>query len=70
MSKQRKIIEKFCKEKGVIIEGLKWTPLGKAGEMCGRSGGWELRDAETRHFMGENVEMLLGDIELSLELCL
>ncbi len=68
MSRQRKQIAKFCKEVGINILELTWTPLGKDGEMVGRSGGWVLTDDQGEIYLGINIFMLLDDIKTSLEI--
>jgi len=66
LSRQRKRIVEYCKKKGITIESLNWEPLGTASEMCGRSGGWELIDVDGEAYLGENVDLLLEDIDLTL----
>jgi len=68
MSRQRKRIEKFCKEKGVIIQELTWEPIGKNMEMQGPAGGWRLIDDDLEDYFGLNVDELLSNIDLHVQL--
>jgi hypothetical protein len=68
MSNQRKKIEKFCKENGIIIEELIWRHLGRDIEMCGLAGGWMMIDDELEYYFGNNVDELIANIKLTVEL--
>lgn len=44
MSKNNLLIRETCQSLGITVDSLKWKPIGKAMEMCGREGGWILND--------------------------
>jgi hypothetical protein len=68
MSRQRQQIEKFCKKVGINIVELIWEPLGKDGEMVGRSGGWILIDEYGDDYLGTNISELLANIKTHIDI--
>lgn len=44
MSRNEKYLREICAKHKIYVESLKWTPVGKCMEMCGREGGWILND--------------------------
>ena len=44
MSRNEAKIRSACDKHGVVVDSLKWEPVGGAVEMCGLSGGWILNE--------------------------
>ncbi len=44
MSRNEKFLREVCSKYNILVESLKWIPVGKCMEMQGREGGWILND--------------------------
>ena len=53
----KQMIERSLEHKGYRNPKTKWEPIGRAMEMCGRSGGWSF---EAHTFDGDFVDGWLG----------
>lgn len=63
-TRARKLIRKHLATYGLELAEAHWDPLSMGSEMSGGcDGGWTVYTTDDQHFIGENVDELLGYID-------
>ena len=65
MSRQRDKIQKAATRLGFGKVKMLYEPIGIALEMCGHTGGWEVRTKDGQEFLGYNADEVIADMEIS-----